>query len=155
MSGSTQLIVFCLDERRFALPLAAVDRVLRAAAVTPLPGAPPIVLGAINIQSRVLPVLNVRRRFGMPDREIGPADWFLLARAGRRAVVLVFDGSDGLMERPQADIVESAQIVPNLELFPGVLKLDDGMALIHDLDRFLSLDEERALDEALDGASGA
>ena len=147
--------MFCLDERRFALPLAAVERVLRAAAVTPLPGAPPIVLGAINIQSRVLPVLNIRRRFGMRDREISPADWFLIAHAGRRAVVLVVDASEGLMERPQADIVESTGIVPGLEHFPGVLKLDDGMALIHDLDRFLSLDEERALDEALDGASGA
>ena len=146
---TARLVVFRLDERRYALPLAAVERVVRAAEVTPLPGAPAIVLGGINIHGRVLPVLNVRRRFLMPDREIRPADWFLLAHTARRTVVLVVDESEGVVERPQADIVPSTQIGPGLESFPGVVRLDEGLTLIHDLDRFLSLDEARALDTAM------
>jgi purine-binding chemotaxis protein CheW len=69
VSDTTQLVVFRLDERRYALPLAAVERVVRSVTVTPLPGAPAIVLGGINVHGRVLPVLNVRRRFRMPDRD--------------------------------------------------------------------------------------
>lgn len=149
MSGTTQLIVFRLDERRYALPLAAVERVVRAAEVTPLPGAPAIVLGAIDIHGQVLPVLNVRRRFLMPDRAIGVADWFLLAHAARDTVVLVVDEAEGVLERPEADIVASTQIGPGLEDFPGVVRLDAGLALIHDLERFLSLNEARALDDAM------
>ena len=155
MSGIAQLLVFRLDERRYALPLAVVERVVRAVDVTPLPKAPAIVLGAINVQGRVLPVLNVRRRFLMPDREIGPADWFLLAHTTRHTVVLVVDESEGVVERPQAEVVVSTQIVPGLEPFPGVIRLDDGLVLIHDLERFLSLDEARALDDAMDETSGA
>jgi purine-binding chemotaxis protein CheW len=154
MSDVAQLVVFRLDERRYALPLAAVERVVRAVDVTPLPKAPPIVLGAINVHGRVLPVLNVRRRFLVPDREIGPADWFLLAHTARHTVVLVVDDSEGVVERPQAEIVVSTQIVPGLEHFPGVLRLDDGLVLIHDLERFLSLDEAYALDEAMGETSG-
>lgn len=154
LSGTTQLIVFRLDEQRYALPLAAVERVVRAAAVTPLPGAPAIVLGAINVHGRVLPVLNVRQRFLLQDRQMCPADWFLLAHTARRTVVLVVDESEGVVERPQADIVASTQIVPGLEHFPGVVRLDDGLVLIHDLERFLSLDEARALDEAMDDGPG-
>jgi purine-binding chemotaxis protein CheW len=154
MSDVAQLVVFRLDERRYALPLAAVERVVRAVDVTPLPKAPPIVLGAINVHGRVLPVLNVRRRFLVPDREIGPADWFLLAHTARHTVVLVVDDSEGVVERPQAEIVVSTQIVPGLEHFPGVLTLDDGLVLIHDLERFLSLDEAYALDEAMGETSG-
>jgi purine-binding chemotaxis protein CheW len=90
----------------------------------------------------------------MPDREIGPADWFLLAHTARRTVVLVVDESEGVVVRPQAEIVRSAQIVPGLEAFPGVLRLDDGLVLIHDLETFLSLDEEGALDEAMDDTPG-
>lgn len=150
-----QLVVFRLDERRYALPLAVVEQVVRAVDVTPLPKAPPIVLGAINVHGRVLPVLNIRRRFLMPDRAIGPADWFLLAHTTRHTVVLVVDESEGVVERPQADIVVSSQIVPGLEAFPGVVRFDDGLVLIHDLERFLSLDEARALDDAIDETSGA
>lgn len=149
MSEITQLVVFRLDERRYALPLAAVEQVVRAVDVTPLPGAPAIVLGAINVHGRVLPVLNVRRRFLIPDREIGPTDWFLLARTAQRMVALVVDESQGVVERTQADIVASTRIVPGLQHFPGVVRLDDGLVLIHDLERFLSLDEAQALDQAM------
>jgi purine-binding chemotaxis protein CheW len=154
MSEIAQLVVFRLDERRYALPLTVVERVVHAVDVTPLPKAPAIVLGAINVQGRVLPVLNIRRRFLLPDREISPADWFLLAHTARHTVVLVVDESEGVVQRPQAEIVVSTQIVPGLEPFPGVLRLDDGLVLIHDLERFLSLDEVRALDEAMDETSG-
>jgi purine-binding chemotaxis protein CheW len=154
MSELAQFVVFRLDDRRYALPLAVVERAVRAVDVTPLPQAPPIVLGVIDVHGRVLPVLNVRRRFLMPDRAIGPADWLLLAHTARHTVVLVVDESEGVVERPQAKIVLSTQIVPGLEAFPGVLTLDDGLVLIHDLDRFLSLDESRALDEAMDETPG-
>lgn len=146
----TPLVVFRLDHQRFALPLGAVERVVRAAEVTPLPKAPGIVLGAIDIHGQVLPVLNVRRRFLLPERATGPADWFLLAHTGRRTVALVVDESEGVVERPEADIVRSTAIVPGLTQFPGVVRLDDGLVLIYDLDTFLSLDEARALDDAME-----
>lgn len=150
MSSTVQLVVFRLDAQRYALPLTMVDRVVRAVEVTPLPKAPAIVLGAINVRGTVLPVLNVRRRFRVPEREIGPADWFLLARTDQRHVALVIDQSDGVVEISKDDIVVSTQIVPGLEPFPGVIRLDDGLVLIHDLEKFLSLDETRALDVAMD-----
>lgn len=146
----TQLVVFRLDQQRYALPLAVVERVVRAAEVTPLPMAPAIVLGAINVHGRVLPVFNVRRRFLLPDRAIRPADWFLLARTPKRTVVLVIDESDGVVDPPVEDIAASEQIVAGLEHFPGVVTLGDGLVLIHDLQRFLSPDEMRALDQAMD-----
>jgi len=150
----TQLVVFRLDQQRYALPLAVVERVVRAVEVTPLPSAPAIVLGAIDVHGRVLPVLNVRRRFLLPERRICPRDWFLLARMTQRTVVLVVDESDGVIERSPDDIVASTQIVPGLEQFPGVLTLDDGLVLVHDLEKFLSLDEARTLDDAMDERPG-
>jgi len=151
MSDRLQFVVFRLDERRYALPLAVVERVVRAVEVTPLSGAPSIVLGAISVHGRVLPVLNVRRRFHMPDREIRSEDWFLLAHTARHTVVLTIDEAEGLVEQPDADVILSTQIAPGLEPFPGVVNLDDGLVLIHDLERFLSFDEARAPDEAVDG----
>ena len=149
MSESVQLVVFRLDEQRYALSLAAVERIVRAVEVTLLPNAPPIVLGAIDVEGHVLPVLDVRRRFGLRRREISPADQFLVARTAPRTVVLVVDEAQGVIERLQDEIIGSSQIAPGLEQFQGVVRLDDGLVLIHDLDKFLSLDEARALDEAI------
>lgn len=151
MSDTIQLVVFRLDDRRFALPLASVEHVVRAVDVTPLPSAPSIVLGAINVAGRVLPVLNLRRRFALPDRALLPEDSFLLARTAHRPVVLPIDEAEGVVQRPSDDIVESSRITPGLEHFPGVVTFDDGLVLIHDLERFLSLDESRALDDAIGG----
>ena len=150
----TQLVVFRLDQQRYALPLAVVERVVHAVEITPLPNAPAIVLGAIDVHGRVIPVLDVRQRFLLPDRQMCPADWFLVAHTARHTVVLVVDESEGVVERPQADIVVSTQIVPGLDDFPGVVRLDDGLVLIHDLERFLSLEDARALDEAMDERPG-
>jgi purine-binding chemotaxis protein CheW len=149
MNELIQVVVFRLDEQRYALPLAAVERVVRAVEVTSLPNAPPVVLGAINVEGHVLPVLNVRRRFHLPEREISPADQFVIAQTAPRTVVLVVDEAQGVIERRESAVIGSAQIVPGLEQLQGVMKLDDGLVLIHDLEKFLSLDEARALDDAM------
>ena len=149
MTQPTQLVVFGLDAQRYALPLASVERIVRAVETMRLPNAPAIVLGAINVAGRVLPVLNLRRRFGLPEREINPADQFLIAHTTRRTVVLVVDEALGMVECPAAEIIQPIQIAPGLEQLQGVVRLDDGLVLIQDLEKFLSLDEARALDEAM------
>lgn len=154
MGAIAQLVVFRLDQHRYALPLAAVERVVHAVDVTPVPKAPEIVFGAINVHGRVLPVLDVRKRFLLPHRQIRPADWFLLARAGGRTVVLVVDEADGVIERSQDDVIDASEIAPDLNAFPGVLRTDDGLVLIHDLEKFLSLEETRALDDAISDIPG-
>src|SRR5882724_6196846 len=110
MSELTQLVVFRLDEKRYGLRLAVVERIVRAVEITPLPKAPTIVLGVIDLEGRVLPVLNVRRRFRLPEREIGPDDQFLIAQTERRTVVLAVDEAQEVIERSPAEIVGAAQI---------------------------------------------
>jgi purine-binding chemotaxis protein CheW len=141
--------VFGLDSERYALPLAVVVRIVRALYVTPLPLAPPVVLGAINVEGRILPVFNIRHRFRLPQRAIDPADQFLIARTAERTVVLAIDTAHGVLERPAAACIEAANIAPDLPHILGVIALDDGLVLIHDLDRFLSPEETDALDTAL------
>ena len=144
-----QLVVFGLDAQRYALPLASVERIVRAVEATRLPNAPAIVLGAINVAGRVLPVLNLRRRFGLPEREVSPADQFLIAHTARRTVVLVVDEALGMVECPATEIIRPTQIAPGLDQLQGVVRLDDGLVLIQDLEKVLSMDEASALDEAM------
>src|SRR3989304_5552038 len=59
-----RLVLFALDGQRYGLPLARVERALPMVAVAPLPKAPAIALGVINLHGQVIPVLDVGRRLG-------------------------------------------------------------------------------------------
>lgn len=149
MNALTRLVIFCLDTQRYALALDAVECIVRAVEVTPLPKAPLIVLGVIDVAGRVIPALNIRRRFRLPERKISPVDQFLLAHTTRRTVALLVDETQGVIEHPTSEVIGAAQIVPGLDQTQGIVRLDDGLVLIHDLEKFLSLDEAHALDEAM------
>lgn len=146
---STQLVIFIIDEQRYALPLSVVERVVRMVEVTPLPNAPDVVRGVISVQGQIVPVIDLRRRFRCPSREIGLNDHLVIARTARRTVALIVDTVLDVAECAEQDVIAGETILPGLEYVTGVVKLYDGMVLIHDLDTFLSLEEERALDEAV------
>ncbi len=149
MKKPDHLIVFSLDRQRYALPLHAVDRVVRMVAITPLPKAPDIVLGVVNLQGRVIPVIDIRRRFSLPEKKIALTDQLVVAHTLRRPVALVADAVHDVIGSAQG-LIETENILPGLEYVDGVVKLTDGLILIHDLDRFLSLEEESSLDLALE-----
>ena len=148
MEKSNQLVVFALDDQRYALHLSAVDRVVPMVRVTPLPKAPDIVIGVVNVQGRVIPVINMRRRFRLPEREAALTDRLIVAHTARRPVALTADAVAGVLEYPGQDIVAAEGVLPGVEHVEGIAKLKDGLILIHDLDRFLSLEEEQSLDRA-------
>jgi purine-binding chemotaxis protein CheW len=149
MNGSLQLIVFTLNEQRYALYLSVVERVVRIVRVTPLPKAPEIVFGVINVEGRIIPVLDTRKRFRLPERGLDLNDRLIIARTSGRVVALIVDKVTGVLQLLENDLVAVEKILPGLEYVEGVLKLEDGLVLIHDLDRFLSLDEETTLEGAL------
>ena len=151
MITASHLISLTLGEQRYALSLAQVERVIRALDITPLPRAPEIVLGVINVRGKVIPVVNVRRRFQLPEREISLSDQIIISHTSRRQVALIVDEVNGVIELPEHSVINAGSILPHLEYVEGVVKLRDGMILIHDLDRFLSLEEETCLSDALAG----
>ncbi|HEY4367709.1 MAG TPA: chemotaxis protein CheW [Steroidobacteraceae bacterium] len=144
-----RLVVFRLDEQRYALPLATVERIVRAVAITPLPKAPAIVHGVIDVEGSVLPVFNMRRRFRLPERPIGLEDQLSIATTTHGRVALVIDAAEGVIERPASAIVQAAALTAGVEHIHGVIRLDDGLVLIHDLEQFLTADETEALEQAL------
>jgi purine-binding chemotaxis protein CheW len=150
MKETVQLVGFTLGEQRYGLRLSAVERVVRAVEVTPLPAAPEVVLGVINLAGRVVPVMSARQRFGLPEKEIDLSDQFIIARAAIRTVALLVDSVSALVEVSAEDVVQAARILPHMDHVEGVAKLEDGMILIHDIDKFLSLEEARMLDEVME-----
>lgn len=143
------LLVFALEPDRFAVSARLVQETVRAVAIAAVPDAPDVVEGAINYRGRIVPVIDVRSRFGIPSQPLAPSQHFIVAEAGPRVVVLRVDRALELIS-VDADAVESAErVAPGAPYIEGIARLPDGLVVIHDLERFLSLDEGRRLDSAL------
>lgn len=149
MDALAKLVVFALQGQRYALRLAAVERIVAVAAITALPSAPTIVMGIVNVQGRVIPVVDVSKRFGLPGRDIELSDRLIVARPSRRPVALLVAAVFGVIDCAQAQITAAGRILTHAQYVEGVVKLDDGLVLIHDLDTFLSPLEETQLQQAL------
>jgi purine-binding chemotaxis protein CheW len=144
------LLVFKLDEQQYALRLEAVERIVRAAAITPLPKAPDIILGILDIQGEIIPVINVRKRFRLPEIDLRPEDQFIIARARSLTVALVVDAAQSVVETPEPGRTAAEEVLSGMEYLAGVTRTEDGLVLIHDLDKFLSLGEEKMLLQAME-----
>lgn len=147
--ASTTVLVFHLDRDRFALPAHQVREIVRAVAIARLPKAPPIVDGVINYRGAVVPVVDPRRRFDYPRRDLHPDQHFIVATARDRIVALRVDRAVQLVSVDGTAIDVSTQRLSGVEYVRGIAKLPDGLVVIHDLDRFLSLQEAEQLDAAL------
>jgi len=145
------LVVFSIADQRYALNLAVVERVLHMVEVSPLPKAPVIVLGVINFHSQIIPVIDIRRRFGHSPGDYGLTSCLLIAQTSRRKLALPVDEVLGVREVPSENVTLPETLISGTGLVAGIVALSDGVLLIHDLDTFLSLDEEQQLAVSLEG----
>jgi purine-binding chemotaxis protein CheW len=149
-----QLVAFILGEQQYALPLTTVQRVVRMVEVTPLPEAPEIVLGVIDFQGNIVPVMSMRKRFGLPEPETSLSDQLIVADTATRRVALVVNSVTGVLERTAEEVTEAGKIVPGAQFVEGITRLDGGILFIHNLEHFLSRKEGRQLDGLLAQAAG-
>lgn len=150
LASLIRLVLLTVDGQTYALHLEAVDRVLRMVEITPLPGAPDAVEGVVNVQGEVVAIVSIRRRLGLAQRAVGAADSLVVARARTRRLAIIAESVLGVVERPADDVVSTSGIARDIQHIEGVLKTSDGLVLIHDLDRFFSVEEDKSLDLALE-----
>lgn len=147
--GNQTIVLFSLDELRFALYLSAVERIVRTVEITPLPKAPEIVMGVVNFHGEIIPVINIRKRFNLPAREIELDDQLIIARTSKRLVGLLVDSVSGVHELEHHQLTATEGAFPYADYLSGIASIDNDIVLIHDLEKFLSLDEQQVMDEVL------
>ena len=148
-SDNKKIILFSLEEPRYALYLSDVVKVERAVEITPLPRAPEVVSGIINFHGEIIPVVDIRKLFRLPQRDIRLEDQFIIARTSQRLVALAVDSVKGVYDFEDHKALHAEEPLPFTEYVSGIATIEHGIVLITDLEHFLSLDEERELVQAL------
>lgn len=150
MSENNRLVLFIVEDQKYALPLEVVDRVVRAVEVTPLPDAPPIIAGIFNLQGRPVPVIDLRRRFKLPERPVDVDDHFVVARSSTMLVALPVDEAVGLVKEFADEPVPASDVVPELPYVESVVPSGVEMIYVLDIDTVLTDDESETLQQTLD-----
>lgn len=147
-----EVLIFELAGQRYGLPVGDVRELLRVVTLAPLPGAPAIVEGVINLRGKVVPVLDVRSRFRLPHRPVEHTDHLIVVRVGDRLAALRVDRALELRRLATAEVENADGVMPGVDYLAHVAKLPDGLVFIHDLRTFLSQAEFATLEEALPGS---
>jgi len=145
---TTLVVEVAMDGHRFGLYAADVLEILRAATPTPLPGAPQAVSGVLNLRGTLVPVYDVRARFGLQPRPMQATDHLVVANAGRKVAILV-EQVHALVPVLTANIAAARDLPTASDGVAGVARMADGILVIFDLRRFLSDVESAQLDAAL------
>lgn len=144
-----KIVVFEVAGQRFGLKQEIVSELAHAVPIAPLPSAPAIVEGVINVRGIIAPVLNLRQRFGLPAKVVDHKEHLIVARAGARTVAVRADKVLDLAEIAEEQVTDSRGVSPGSDRRFGIAKLADGLVLIYDLGEFLSQAESEQLASAL------
>jgi len=142
-----QVACFRLKDDLYAVDIMRIKEIIRPQKLTPLPQAPPFIDGIINLRGAVIPVVDLRKRFGMPARELTMATRLLIVRLSGQTLGLVVDDVTEVVTIPVTDIkpppaVSDGLIVNHLL---GVCLSGDNLVMLLDIDRLLTTNEVSAL----------
>lgn len=144
-----ELCLFELEGTRYGVPLSDVQEFVRMPALTPLPNAPLVIAGVMNLRGQAIPVVDLRSRFGLKIKQAELSDYLLIVRAASRVVGLWVDGAVGPWEVPAEWITSADSLLESTGYIAGVALLPDGLVLIHDLATLLADAERYSLDIAM------
>jgi purine-binding chemotaxis protein CheW len=148
-AATAQLVVFSLAGESYALPVANVREVLRLQPITSMPAAPEFVEGIISLRGRVIVVVDLRRRFGMPAAERTAAARIIVVRAGRTFVGLIVDAVQEVVTVPATviqPVPETTTRAGSRRFLSGVARAGDGLIVIVNLEELFSAEEARQFD---------
>jgi purine-binding chemotaxis protein CheW len=140
-----QLVSFRLDNDEYALEILKVQEIIRKQELTRVPNSPAFVEGVINLRGKVIPVISLRRRFGLPVREQDKNTRIVVSEVGDMVMAFEVDSVSEVL-RIRRDTVEPPPRLGKVEreFILGVGKLDNRLLILLDLDRLLSPAETTA-----------
>lgn len=142
-----QLVSFVLDEEEFGVDILAVQEIIRMHEITKVPNSPHFVEGVINLRGRILPVIDLRKRLGLPPKPYDKGTRIIVVELLGRTVGFIVDAVAEVLRIPASVTEAPPQMVSNIdsEFITSVGKLDDRLLILLDLSKIFSKNEYEML----------
>ncbi|HEX5425450.1 MAG TPA: chemotaxis protein CheW [Candidatus Acidoferrales bacterium] len=149
MDKDLQVVGFRIGRETFGLPIAMVREIVRVPEITSVPNVPDYVEGVINLRGRIIPVIDLRKRFGQKTLDPDKRNRIVVVEVDTRALGLLVHSASEVLKVPPSE-VESPQNVfqeGELSYVSGVAKLNGRLVILINLPRLLQAGELRAIQE--------
>jgi purine-binding chemotaxis protein CheW len=142
-----QLVTFSIGEEEFGVDILSVQEIIRTMEITKVPRAPDFVEGVINLRGKVIPIIDLRKRFGLMSRDHDKHTRIIVIEINNMIVGFVVDSVSEVLRIPADTVEPPPPVVAGLEseYISGVGKLEDRLLILLDLNRLLSGEEQDIL----------
>jgi len=142
-----QLVTFSIGDEEFGVEILKVQEIIRMLEITKVPKAPPFVEGVINLRGKVIPILDLRKRFGLQSRSHDKNTRIIVIEINSMIVGFIVDSISEVLRLPANTVEPPPPVVAGLDsdYISGVGKLEDRLLIMLDLNRLLSNEEREKL----------
>ena len=145
-----QLVVFDLSDEAYGIDIGAVRSIIRMQEITNVPRAPEFVDGVINLRGKVIPVVDLHRRFGLPSTEQTKDSRVVAVDINGQDIGMVVDAVTEVMRIPVSSVEPPSSVIitDDSDYLMGIAKVDDRLIILLELERVFSEEDRAALASA-------
>jgi len=142
LDGSVQLVTFRLAGEDYGIEITKVREIILVSKITKIPNAPAYLRGVINLRSKIIPVIDLRNRFALPQAEYTDKTRILVLELHKRMIGVLVDEVCEVLKLPQARITPAPPISANRNQFiDGLAELEGTLIILLDAEKLLSESE--------------
>lgn len=140
-----KVIIFQLEEEEYALPVEYVSAIERVHPITRVPGTADFIKGVINLRGVVIPIVDLRLRFGMEEKELTDQSRFIIVSIKDLEVGLIVDAASDVIDIPAEKIEPNPEVVGSVavDYIDGVIKIDERLFVLLNLEKILSSEQHQ------------
>lgn len=149
MPGELQIVGFRVGQQSFGVPIAVIHEIVRVPEITAVPDSPNFVEGVINLRGKIVPVVDLRKRFGEKTVTRNKKNRILVSESEGKLVGLIVDAASEVLKISESEIDPPPQVLGHGELnyVTGLGKLQGRLMILIDLNKTLQRGELRRLEE--------
>jgi purine-binding chemotaxis protein CheW len=157
MSETIQVVSFKLGSEEYGVDIAQVQEINRMVAVTHVPRAPVFMEGVINLRGQLIPIIDLRTRFGMPRAEHTKNTRIVVTEIGSKRVGMVVDSVSEVLRLPVDQIEAAPDMITGVdtEYIRGVGKIEERLIILLDLAKIITGSEKRELEADTEATAAA
>ncbi len=142
-----QLVVFMLAKEHYGVRIAVVESIIKLQPITAVPCSPSFVEGVTNLRGRVLPVIDLRKRFGLPAEESTKDTRIVVVEMNGTLVGMIVDAVSEVLRVPAESVESPSPIITTVDsaFITGIAKVGERLIVLLDLEKVLSPDEKADL----------
>ena len=139
-TDGNQYLTFTLGEEEYGVEILKVQEIKGFSAITPIPNTPSYIKGVMNLRGTIIPVVDLRSKFGMSEAEYNQFTVIIVVTVGTKVMGVIVDAVSDVLNIPKSDIQETPDFGAQVEarFISGMAKAGEKLVVLVDIDKVVN-----------------